>query len=67
MTPAQKIDRATYIRCLTDIHRRANLADTDQRQPWQNVSDAAEHCQRIEAIARDLMTPGEYQEWLDNL
>jgi hypothetical protein len=59
--------RTAYLRHLTAMHRIANRSDTVDRLPWQKFSDCATHCTALESIARDMLTPAEFQAWLDNL
>lgn len=56
-----------YIALLTQIYRQANLSDTEDKEDWQKVTDSMIHSQAIETIVKDLLTPEEFQLWLDNL
>jgi hypothetical protein len=62
MEPMTKIQ---YLRLLHDIAYQANLADTSSADAWQTPDMAATHCQPVLDIACSMLTPAQYQAFLD--
>lgn len=60
----RKID---YINMLKQLAYQANLADTEQAQPWQKPIEAVDHCQTILNAAKLILTDDQYQWFLDTL
>ena len=59
--------RAEYIQHLTIVYLQANNADQTDAEAWQDARHTATHCNAVESIMRDMLTPCEYQLWLDTL
>jgi hypothetical protein len=58
-------DKIQYLRLLHDIAYQANLADTSSADAWQTPEMAATHCQPVLDIACSMLTPAQYQAFLD--
>ena len=54
-----------YLRLLHDIAYQANIADTSSADAWQTPEMAATHCQPVLDIACSMLTPAQYQAFLD--
>jgi hypothetical protein len=54
-----------YLRRLHDLAYAANLADTDRAEPWQRPDMAHRHAQALLDIVSDILTPAEYDAFLD--
>ena len=54
-----------YLRRLHDVAYIANLADTDLAEPWQRPAMAHLHVQPVLDIVSDILTPAEYEAFLD--
>ena len=54
-----------YLRLLHDIAYQANLADTDTAHAWQTPDMASTHVQPVLYIASSMLTPDQYQAFLD--
>jgi hypothetical protein len=54
-----------YLRRLHDIAYQANLADTEHAEGWQRASMASAHVNPILDIVESMMSPPQYQMFLD--
>jgi hypothetical protein len=54
-----------YLRHLHNIAYQANLADSAIPEAWQTPDMAATHVQPVLDIARSMLTPAQYQAFLD--
>jgi hypothetical protein len=61
----EHMTKVQYLRRLHDIAYQANLADTSSADAWQTPDMAATHCQPVLDIARSMLTPAQYQAFLD--
>ncbi len=54
-----------YLRRLHDIAYQANLADTDRAEDWQFPGMSSLHVNPILDIIESMMSPAQYQMFLD--
>ena len=60
------MDKIEYLRKLHDIAYQANLADApDMADEWQSPSMACTHVQPILDIVQSMLSPEQYQMFLD--
>jgi hypothetical protein len=57
--------KVQYLRHLYDVAYQANLADTTIAEAWQTPDMVATHAQPVLDIARSMLTPAQYQAFLD--
>ncbi len=60
------MNRQQYINGITELYKQANLSDSDNAEPWQQVSDSNVHCRALEIILKDLLG-AEYDSFFDSL
>jgi len=59
------MEKIEYIRHLHNAAYMANLADTERREDWQTENMAHDHVNPILEIVRSVLTPAEYDAFLN--
>jgi len=59
-----------YLNMLTELYRCANLSDAYDHEDWPYflpVDACGTHCTAIEKIVLTMLSPEDYQAWLDSI